>query len=210
MRKHPSQLGPEERAAARHRPAGWATIKLSDGHSVVYYGNNSNGRPAAVAYRGRAIKPAWRFYFSTAAQRAERVQAFIADVETQARAAADRRGNRAAHRHALQIGDVLVASWGYDQTNIDYYEVTRRSDSCVWVREIGAQRKETASMVGDCVPVPGSFKGPEKRRLVVPTNTTGNATDCIRIASYAWAYPVKSHVVGGVKIFEPSHWTAYA
>ena len=29
----------------------------------------------------------------------------------------------AAERDGLKVGDVLRSSWGYDQTNVDYYEV---------------------------------------------------------------------------------------
>lgn len=29
----------------------------------------------------------------------------------------------AGQKHALAVGDVLVASWGYEQTNVDFYRV---------------------------------------------------------------------------------------
>jgi hypothetical protein len=31
------------------------------------------------------------------------------------------------------VGEVLVSSWGYDQTNVDFYEVVRASAASVWV-----------------------------------------------------------------------------
>lgn len=34
-------------------------------------------------------------------------------------------------------GAIFEYSWGYDQTNIDYFQVVRRSGSTVWVRPIG-------------------------------------------------------------------------
>lgn len=36
-----------------------------------------------------------------------------------------------------KIGDILYASWGYDQTNIDYYQVVAVTKSSVRIREIG-------------------------------------------------------------------------
>lgn len=35
------------------------------------------------------------------------------------------------------VGDVLVSSWGYDQTNVDYYVVTRVTAKCVVLAECG-------------------------------------------------------------------------
>ena len=39
--------------------------------------------------------------------------------------------------HGIRPGDLFEMSWGYDQTNVDYFQVTRVSDKGVWVREIG-------------------------------------------------------------------------
>jgi integrating conjugative element membrane protein (TIGR03745 family) len=65
-----------------------------------------------------------------------------------------------AQPHGLKVGYVLSASWGYEQTNIDYYEVTalvgRRS---VEVREIAQELKETGNMLGECRPTKGKFIG---------------------------------------------------
>ena len=46
--------------------------------------------------------------------------------------------------HNVKIGDIFQMSWGYDQTNVNHFQVTRTSDSGVWVREIG------------CASVPGT------------------------------------------------------
>lgn len=36
-------------------------------------------------------------------------------------------------------GAIFEYSWGYDQTNIDYFQVVRRSGSTVWVRPINGK-----------------------------------------------------------------------
>ena len=41
--------------------------------------------------------------------------------------------------HGVQPGDLFEMSWGYDQTNVNYFQVTRVSEKGVWVREIGAK-----------------------------------------------------------------------
>lgn len=37
----------------------------------------------------------------------------------------------------LKVGDILVSSWGYDQTNIDFYKVVKKSESSVWLQKLG-------------------------------------------------------------------------
>lgn len=36
------------------------------------------------------------------------------------------------------VGSVWYTSWGYDQTNVEFYLVVRESKASVWVQQIGA------------------------------------------------------------------------
>jgi len=36
-----------------------------------------------------------------------------------------------------KVGDILYSSWGYDQTNIEFFKVVKVSDFSVWIQEIG-------------------------------------------------------------------------
>lgn len=68
----------------------------------------------------------------------------------------------------LKPGDVLVASWGYEQTNIDYYLVTKRTAKSVKLQPIGKKNVAlTGHMTGTCEPDPDSFlDAPEITRRV--------------------------------------------
>jgi len=35
------------------------------------------------------------------------------------------------------VGDILVCSWGWEQTNVDYYKVVRRTKASAWIVPIG-------------------------------------------------------------------------
>lgn len=37
--------------------------------------------------------------------------------------------------HGFKVGDLLYSAWGYDQTNVDFYEVVRVSKASVWLRK---------------------------------------------------------------------------
>lgn len=45
--------------------------------------------------------------------------------------------------HSLKVGDILESSWGYDQTNNSFYQVTKTSKKCVWLIKVSLPIKAT-------------------------------------------------------------------
>ena len=37
----------------------------------------------------------------------------------------------------VAVGDVFYTSWGYDQTNVEFFKVVRSTDKTIWVQETG-------------------------------------------------------------------------
>ena len=35
------------------------------------------------------------------------------------------------------VDDIMVCSWGYDQTNVDFYKVVRRTKASAWIVKVG-------------------------------------------------------------------------
>ena len=62
----------------------------------------------------------------------------------------------------VQIGDVLCSSWGYDQTNCDFYQVTGLTAKGVKVRPINGHEVDKGMMTGETTPIKDSFCGPEE------------------------------------------------
>ncbi|WP_372826520.1 hypothetical protein [Polaromonas sp.] len=169
------------------------------------------GKLNMVFYQGKAFKPTKHFHFHDAGRR---MQAFrtLAIAAEQAAAArqehADSRRAELAKPHGLTVGAVLVHSWGYDQTNIDYYQVTavigRRM---VAIRAIDCERQPTGDMTGICVPCPGVFTGEAKRAKV----TSG---DHIRVAGFSrgYAYPLEiiSKLPNGAPLYRKHSYSSYA
>lgn len=59
----------------------------------------------------------------------------------------------------VKVGDIFEMSWGYDQTNINFFQVTRLTPKGVYVREIGsAGAGGEGFMCQDVVAVKDSFK----------------------------------------------------
>ena len=51
----------------------------------------------------------------------------------------------------VEIGHILRDSWGYDQTNIDYYKVIRKTASMVEIRKIGQKLVQRDSDMSEYV-----------------------------------------------------------
>jgi hypothetical protein len=50
--------------------------------------------------------------------------------------------------HDLRVGDILASSWGYDQTNVDFYQVIATTRCQVTLRRIKAHIRESGFMCG--------------------------------------------------------------
>jgi len=63
----------------------------------------------------------------------------------------------------VKIGDVFVDSWGYDQTNVDFYEVTRATAAMIELTPIASKTVEDTGWASARVaPVPGAYTGAAK------------------------------------------------
>lgn len=157
---------------------GVADLGESKKHVVGYYGNGWR-------------KPAFNY-----AVKNDRVDAFLEERIAAGKASVEYREKRKAERKAkmaepnpLKVGDVLRCSWGYDQTNVDYYQVLELvGKRSVIIREIGCRSIEgSEGFMSDRVsPVPGSFLENSKPML----KRVGMGGE-VKIASYASAYKVE-------------------
>ena len=65
----------------------------------------------------------------------------------------------AAFHESLRVGDILYSSWGWEQTNIDFYQVVAIRGSAVDLRQLDQRTTEDGYMCGTTVPLPDVFKG---------------------------------------------------
>jgi hypothetical protein len=195
--------------SARRNLAQRHTSKLGD--CVAWTWTSEQGKPCAVAYIGASAKPVLFASFKTEASRREYVARAFAAAASRAnrKAAADaEKAQNRAQPIGLAVGDVLRSSWGYDQTNIDYYQVTKLvGTQSVEVRKIAGQIEPGQQWAtGKSVPAPDAFIGPAK---VYRVSLYGKR-DSIKIASYAQASRMDYAEVQGIRVYGASEWTAYA
>jgi hypothetical protein len=148
----------DERIAARYVPEGATKEPHDDVGAVVYYFDNRNGKPSAMAYAGTAYKPAFHFRFADEARRAEYVSQWLKAQREACERRAARQQARKVAKHTLSRGDVVYTSWGYDQTNVDFYQVVRVvSDKSVELRQIAQDTTEDGFMCGSTVALKDQF-----------------------------------------------------
>lgn len=189
------------------------------------------GRPYALVFRGTAAKPEWHYRFKDEHDRSKRIGDFFDSLRERAESKAARRQVVNAFRHDAKVGDIFRSSWGYDQTNIDYYQVVALvGQHFAMVREIQQQSEETAYMQGECVPAPGCWATeadysdhgkayhaehghyPHKEKEAFRVKIQGCDSDepRFKVASYAYARRIKPlATMAGAKVYSTSHWTAY-
>ena len=170
-----------------------STLVDAMGTDAAVYTYERNGNLCAVAFHGKAGKSDWRHRFPNNEQRDKKIAGFIDGRKIRAEAMAERRALQKAP-HTMQIGDILYSSWGYDQTNTDWYEVTEiKGAQTVIIRPIAARIEHTEHMQGTSLPKAGAFRGDPMTKRV--------SNNAIKIASYAWARPWDG---------QSKHWTSYA
>lgn len=172
---------------------------------ATVYRYSGRGKFYALAFRGTAGKPAFHYSFKTEAAREEYVQNFLDGCASASEYKAQRTAERAAFVPSLKVGDVLVSRWGYDQTNVDFYEVVQASGKFVTVREIAQEIEYDTDMTGSCAPIPGRYIGEPVRKKV----GEGNVIKMASWGRYASKHETRE-VVPGVRISQPARWTAYA
>lgn len=79
----------------------------------------------------------------------------------------------------FKIGDILYSSWGYDQTNVDFYEVLAVTRQGVTIQKIGTQTESSLTDMSESVVPDRRWRGETtKHRVTHPS---------VRIESYAHA-----------------------
>lgn len=146
-------------------PNGALAVADKQSDAVAYLKTGTSGRPIAVLFSGKRAKPDYHYNFSTEAQREQFVKTFFEGRQKTLARKVEQRKERKATTRSLAVGDVLHTSWGYEQTNVEFFQVTGLiGTKMVELRELSQAREHTGFMQGTCEPVPGKFIGEAIRR----------------------------------------------
>lgn len=88
-------------------------------------------------------------------------QQVIKQIETK-EAIKIKRTEARSEGHPFKVGDIFYDSWGYDQTNVDFFQVTEITKGTVTLRAIASSW--TDDKMYAVVPVPNKFTGEEFKK----------------------------------------------
>lgn len=156
----------------RFRPFG-LNETLTDSFGIeVYY---STEKLQAIFYAGKSSKKWWFYRFRTLDDMLKRI---YQSVDNHLRISNEKIEKAAKQKAAMvdfkasdffRVGDVVVNSWGYEQTNIDFYQVTEVLNKKIRVQEIRSKMVENSmyshGMACDVVPDINNFIENDNRSI---------------------------------------------
>lgn len=173
----------------------YAVYKQKEGLYQVFMQKIADNTFLVKGFKGRADKVSFFYKFTsskvagvefTAKERIDNfVDAWIERIELQQ---ADKIGRRASVSKLprAEIGDIFVSSWGYDQTNVDYFQVVGTPSKCfVEVKEIAQQAVSGSEgmMSSQVMPIKDKFiKGWKLDGKEVRVRSAG---DYIKVGDYS-------------------------
>lgn len=155
---------------------------VPEGTDLAIWTWETGDKVYGIAFQGKSNKPLWHHRFRDENQRQKLIDDTIRSRKLSLEGKQRRQQERKEFQHSLKKGDILYSSWGYDQTNIDFYEVTDVKGKQVVLREISTKVVGESGNYEDVVPVPGKYIGPPIRK----TPKEGNS---VSISSFQHASP---------------------
>lgn len=83
-----------------------------------------------------------------------------------------------------EVGAILEGTWGYDQTNVDFYKIERRTNDTVWLRPMTSRQVEVTGFMSERVE-PGVVTDRPLMRRKLFRDRDGRIAGC-RYMSYGW------------------------
>ena len=160
--------------------------------ATVYRRHMINNKVFAQGFSGKRQRPVWVTHFANDEVCDAYVGQWVKSLEQELQ-----------NTNTLKVGDVLYSCWGYEQTNVYFYQVTEVSSSgaMVTVRELETERHEAETMQYDIIPLLGKFKsGPLRRRV----QDNGVRIDDVARAYYYEMREISPGVKVGVRMLRGS------
>lgn len=157
-------------------PEGSEEVTRKDLSGVVYVQKSSSACIIAVGYKGRAKKPTFNILFRSEIDLKEYIDRFFDSIVFHEAEKLRRKEERKNMIITLRPGDVLCSSWGYDQTNVDFYQVIDVKNKRIIIREIAGNLEESGNMRGYTRPCRDAF-------IANPVVKTAISPNCVKIDS---------------------------
>ena len=120
---------------------------------------SANGKVHGMVFNPKATKPTANYLFRDQERFDKYVAEYVRNYDAaQARKIEDRKKRTAGDLSLVDPGAVLRYSWGWEQTNVEYYQVVKRSGQTVTIAQIAQELVEQTGWLSERVrPAIGKF-----------------------------------------------------
>ena len=129
-----------------------------------------------VAFSGKRSKPDFYYNFKTEQSRETYVQEYLQGKLEMSEWKQQQQDKRILTENPVKVGDIFYTSWGYDQTNVEFYQIIDVKGQFATLKQICAQTVE-GSQGRDCcevVAMPNAFyERGETLRKKIQTSDNG-------------------------------------
>lgn len=144
----------------RHVPLGYAPFSPDMGdypkNMVTFYIKLSDF--SAICYKGKSAKKLWWYKFSTEERMLEKIKETTFDAMERHERTEKYKTEERKELESIQVGTILAYSWGYDQTNVDFFQVVAKGKKQFKMRAIAScSVSHDTSMSGSVRALPDVF-----------------------------------------------------
>lgn len=135
-------------------------ITDEEAKAVIYFSTDAGSRPCAMGFGGKRQRPDFNYSFRNQQAAYDYAEKYLEGQRETARMKAEWRKEQREFTTSLVVGDILYTSWGYDQTNVEWFQVleVKPSGKTVIIREICGESVEDAGwMCGYTMPLKDRF-----------------------------------------------------
>lgn len=148
---------------------------------ILIFEYKTNGFPCCAILQKREIKPSLHYQFRTEQEREDFIKNQKIHADNEIRRDEIRQQQSIEEAKKYVTGAIVYSSWGYDQTNVDFYIILERVNNTVTLQQIGGIRQYDHSDSGKVSPDPSkTFGKPFKKRI--------NKYGYIKLTSYSHCY----------------------
>lgn len=121
---------------------------------------NWNNKLCTLIWYGKQTKPSKYYAWATEEKRKDYIEERLLTVmqrelEKKAKAITKQKARNAGHPY--KVGDILQGSWGYGQTNVNFYQVTKATKKAIAIKQVGQAMDQTGFMCGEVKAVKNAF-----------------------------------------------------
>ena len=112
----------------------------------------------AKFFAGKALNPTHYYGFKSEEKREAYIEEFFKDLAERAEWKAEEKAKAKAIKekaaNEMKVGDIYYSSWGYDQTNVDFYKILEVKKSSAVIAKVGSKTVSDNGPYTEVVPSP--------------------------------------------------------